>query len=224
MGSETGKNIPYLDGWRGVAIIFVLIGHFSPPIAGHTMRNFGSLGVALFFVLSGFLMGQILFLKGSPLSNFFARRIIRIVPTLWIYITVTYFYTRYFSPNLYAASLAELLSAYLFLSTYIPENVSLWSDLWPIGHLWSLNIEEHCYIYLALGTVLISKSKGCLNRKLFLVGSVLVVAMVTYLYIRGLLHSAVASPWKIHTEVASLGLLASAAYVALKKTGQTVGG
>ncbi|CAH0287860.1 hypothetical protein SRABI118_03981 [Massilia sp. Bi118] len=39
-------HIPYLDGWRGLAIVFLLIGHFL-PVPG---LNFGAIGVSLFFV------------------------------------------------------------------------------------------------------------------------------------------------------------------------------
>jgi hypothetical protein len=51
------KYIPYLDGWRRLAICFLLLGHFF-PVPG---INFGTAGVNLFFVLSGFLTARILF-------------------------------------------------------------------------------------------------------------------------------------------------------------------
>lgn len=48
-----------LDGWRAAAIIGVLIGHFV-QVPGF---NAGRFGVELFFVLSGLLMAQLLFVK-----------------------------------------------------------------------------------------------------------------------------------------------------------------
>ena len=44
------KRIDYLDGWRGLAILLVLISHFIPSITG---ADLGRFGVDIFFVLSG---------------------------------------------------------------------------------------------------------------------------------------------------------------------------
>jgi len=74
------KNIAYLDGWRGLAIISVLVAHFSGPSSVAWMGGFG---VALFFALSGFLMGRLLFIKRVALADFFARRFNRIIPTFF---------------------------------------------------------------------------------------------------------------------------------------------
>ena len=57
-------HIGYLDGWRGMAILLVLIGHFYPIKA----MNLGTLGVDLFFVLSGRLMADILFVQKAKLN------------------------------------------------------------------------------------------------------------------------------------------------------------
>src|SRR5438552_18950079 len=69
-------HIPYLDGWRGLAIVLLLIGHFF-PVPG---INFGAVGVNLFFVLSGYLMGGLLFVDHTPIPKFYRRRIARILP------------------------------------------------------------------------------------------------------------------------------------------------
>ena len=60
------RHIDYLDGWRGLAIALVLQSHFL-AIGGF---NSGRLGVHVFFVLSGLLMGRILFIKRVPLGTF----------------------------------------------------------------------------------------------------------------------------------------------------------
>jgi len=209
------SNVPYLDGWRGLAIIFVLIGHFAVQIGAFRTFYFGPLGVQLFFVLSGFFMGKILFIRKTALIPFFARRFIRIVPTFWVYISFIYLFFHLFQSKPYHISLAELLPTYFFLSTYLPVTLSIWSNLWPNGHLWSLNVEEHCYIYLALGAFLTARA-STIYKFLFLAGSVIIVLLITILYVLGVISSPVASPFRTHTEVASLGLLASAAYVTLR--------
>ena len=68
---QNSQHFDYLDGWRGLAIIFLLIGHFY-PVPG---INFGHFGVNLFFVLSGLLMSRLLFVKSVPIPLFYKRRI-----------------------------------------------------------------------------------------------------------------------------------------------------
>ena len=79
------SRLAYLDGWRGLSITLVLIGHFF-PVPG---INLGLLGVEFFFVLSGRLMAEILFIERYPLKKFFKRRFSRIYPALLVYVLVT---------------------------------------------------------------------------------------------------------------------------------------
>ena len=84
------SHLPAPDGLRGIAILLVMVYHFtilSPrtPVE-KTLVNllaFGPHGVDLFFVLSGFLITGILFdTKGSNdyFKNFYIRRVLRIFP------------------------------------------------------------------------------------------------------------------------------------------------
>ena len=66
--------LPYIDGLRGIAIIGVLVEHFNGFEAIHGLGGFG---VSVFFVLSGFLMSRILFIKKVPLNIFYRRRFAR---------------------------------------------------------------------------------------------------------------------------------------------------
>jgi peptidoglycan/LPS O-acetylase OafA/YrhL len=88
-------RLPALDGLRGIAIILVLVYHYSLLSNGATsvdraflnVTAFGASGVTLFFVLSGFLITNIL-LDGKAHTNYFrvfyARRFLRIAPLFYV--------------------------------------------------------------------------------------------------------------------------------------------
>ena len=141
MKPETEHRVPVLDGWRGLAIVGVLIDHFFTA----EFLNLGRCGVELFFVLSGRLMAEILFVKQTPLRVFFPRRFSRIYPALFCFATILFVVAQVFhpfeiSPSVYLASLC-------FTMNY----TAIFWDVTPAtDHLWSLAIEEHCYILLAL--------------------------------------------------------------------------
>lgn len=72
------RNIPALDGLRGVAILLVVTYHFG-------LLRFGWMGVGLFFTLSGYLITRILLeTKAQPfgayMGRFYWRRMLRIFP------------------------------------------------------------------------------------------------------------------------------------------------
>jgi peptidoglycan/LPS O-acetylase OafA/YrhL len=135
-------RIPYLDGWRGLAIIGVLTDHFlfSHPI------NPGRLGVELFFVLSGRLMAEILFERAAPLPAFFIRRAARIYPALAVFVLTIFAVAKL--TGVFRIPFAALLSALTFTANYY----SIYgSRVTVLDHIWSLCIEEH--VYLLLGVV-----------------------------------------------------------------------
>ena len=134
------ERIQILDGWRGVAVLMVLFGHFVPLPGSEIAR----LGVELFFVLSGRLMAQILIVKKAALPRFFWRRLSRIFPALIVFVLVVMLLSTFgrFAPSpLEFFSVLTMWSNYLF--TFAPRE--------PVfGHTWSLAIEEHSYIALGL--------------------------------------------------------------------------
>ncbi len=85
--SAAHERVDYLDGWRGIAILSLLLGHFVGFFGvASRIGNAGRLGVELFFVLSGLLMGRLLFVKKVEISTFYKRRISRIFPALYAYL------------------------------------------------------------------------------------------------------------------------------------------
>lgn len=149
--------IPALDGLRGLAILLVLLHHFT-FYSGMKAEMFldrlyymttmaGWCGVDLFFVLSGFLITGILVdAKGGPgyFRNFYMRRTLRIFPLYYAALALTFL----LAPVVLAAG-AEFSADQLWYWTYLI-NVKIALDGWPaqnaIAHFWSLAVEEQFYI------------------------------------------------------------------------------
>ena len=206
LSTPDSKNIPELDGWRGLAILMVLLSHF---VGGISFGWMGQFGVQLFFVLSGFFMSNLLFIKKIPLKYFFIRRFSRVYPAFFLSVIVFFIYAR-FQSKPYLVPLSELIATLAFLRTYYPSDVGIWSAAWPIGHYWSLNVEEHSYIYLAVGALLTRSIRAKILLPIFLVVSTLCTILFMYYYSRS--TPSIGSHWSLYSQCASVGLLTSATY------------
>ncbi len=157
--------IPALDGLRGIAIILVMLHHFTfyQPTSGigaliSSVLSFFWIGVDLFFVLSGFLItGILLDTRGSKryFTTFYARRTLRIFPLYYLVLFVALVVLPQF-PRVddVLAGLTDVAPAD---RVEVPEwqywayltNVSIAQRGWVHGWLdvgWSLAIEEHFYL------------------------------------------------------------------------------
>ena len=158
--SSPEHHIDEIDGLRAVAVLSVLLYHL-----GIRSVSGGYVGVDVFFAISGYLITGIL-LKNpgdheSSLRRFYARRILRIAPALFVTLasTALIFYVLV-PPALSAQLLASLASA-----------VFSYSNLWfyftidyfangatnPVLHTWSLAVEEQFYFFFPLLLLLIGK-------------------------------------------------------------------
>ena len=145
---KTSTRIPEWDGWRGLAILLVLVGHFTFSKWVWEER----MGVDVFFVLSGMLMSNILFVERMPLKDFYIRRFSRVVPALFVFllgaVVVSLILQYEFHPIEFVASL-------IFVRTYFPADPEFFTTALPIGHLWSLSVEEHSYIIMSLISIVL---------------------------------------------------------------------
>lgn len=140
---EQVKYRPQLDGVRAFCIIFTIANH----VEGLPTFINGSVGVDVFFALSGWLITHFLIVEQRnsgtiSLSNFYIRRIFRIMPlyyiTLGLYIVST-LATR--DP----VKLAEMVPALPYIATFSSEyRPSTTGNFF--GQAWTLGIEEKFYL------------------------------------------------------------------------------
>lgn len=197
---QVASHQDYLDGWRGLAIGFLLMGHFF-PVPG---INLGAVGVNLFFVLSGLLMGRLLFVQDIRIGLFYRRRISRILPAhVCFLLSMTLACVALGRP----IDFTEIVSAALFLNNYWTGEPG--KGVMPFGHIWSLSVEEHSYVLLSLVAICVRMGKG-LFRAVTAIAALCCVsafAAVWYWthYTGSLLHF---GKW-LQTEVSAFGILAS---------------
>ena len=163
-------HLPVLDGVRGLAILMVLLFHFigntQPTNAIErvivSITNYGSSGVELFFVLSGFLITGILYdARNKPhyFRNFYMRRMLRIFP-LYYGVLVLVFFVAPLIPALRGPTLDYLVDRQAWAWLYgVNIYIGLQGD-WSFSyleHLWSLSIEEHFYFVWPLVVFLLAR-------------------------------------------------------------------
>lgn len=203
-GKTELEKIKYLDGWRGLAIGFVLVAHFI-QIPG---IDLGTLGVDIFFVLSGLLMSRILFIKRVPLKIFYKRRISRVFPVFVIFLSLIYLLSYVFGLS---SEYKNYFYSLFFMRSYFPATPDLWHTGIPIGHIWSLNVEEHCYILLSLITLLrVFRGREFIPLLGLGVGAI----VLHYLYIK--FPSFASQNYQIKTEIVASHILLSAGYYLVK--------
>jgi peptidoglycan/LPS O-acetylase OafA/YrhL len=147
---------PWLDGLRGVAVLLVVVQH----TLGQLDVELGSLGVGLFFALSGYLITSLLLderaLRGSvSLARFYLRRAARLVPALVAVVVVC---DAFFVVQHDGAA----LKGSLFALTYTANYAQVFREnLVPaFGPTWSLAVEEHFYVLWPLALLWVTRRHG----------------------------------------------------------------
>ncbi len=168
------QYFPALDGLRCVAILIVLIAHSRIGLL-----RVGGVGVDIFFVLSGFLITSILLSEHDRFGsinyrNFYARRFLRLLPCMVLVIA-------------FVAVERRLALGYwplrdLSLSIGYAMNWARTMEIgnhFPLGHTWSLAIEEQFYLVWPVIVALVC-SRTRSPRSRFAVLSSMAIAIMAY--------------------------------------------
>lgn len=178
--SMAGK-LPFLEGLRGVAALYVVLGHICSltdpsALAGRISHaplwmqsvcaffSYGHLAVAAFIVISGFCLELSLFQNGDgkvgPLGKFYKRRARRILPAYYACLAISVVVCIQVTSRqsgmpfqLYLPANTETILAHVFM-------VHNWSVDWMYklnGVLWSIAIEAQLYVIFPLLVLSITK-------------------------------------------------------------------
>jgi peptidoglycan/LPS O-acetylase OafA/YrhL len=152
-----------INGLRAIAVLVVVFYHADIEIF-----KGGWLGVDIFFVISGYLISNIIISELNEdtfsFKNFYLRRIRRILPALFSMLLFTIpFAVWLLSPKAMLEYLNSMISSLLFFSNLYFKDLDFYNsapgELMPLLHTWSLAIEEQYYILFPLFLFILYKYK-----------------------------------------------------------------
>ncbi|MCM3628588.1 acyltransferase family protein [Paenibacillus glycanilyticus] len=204
------RYMPGIDGLRALSVLAVIAYHLNMKWA-----QGGLIGVAIFFVISGYLItDQILIQKQRygklDLKDFWIRRARRLLPAMFCMLLFVAIWLLFLDPDRLIHLQGDYLSSLFYINNWwlIFHQVSYFESFGPpspIGHLWSLSIEEQFYLIWPL-LLLLTHRRG----KLFifiLAAAVASALLMAFLYVPG------SDPSRVYygTDTRMFGLLIGAA-------------
>lgn len=137
---------PELNGLRAIAVVMVVLGHARFPL----FKWAGAVGVTLFFTLSGFLITALMLEEHRKsgtvsLRGFWRRRAVRLLPAVMVMLLVVLVVPTGLDFDLQKLGIVAAYGANWWMVAG--------RDLSPVGHTWSLAVEEQFYIVWPLVVV-----------------------------------------------------------------------
>ncbi|PAE39097.1 acyltransferase family protein [Bacillus sp. 7884-1] len=190
--NDKRRYMPGIDGLRAIAVMGVILYHLNIPLF-----QGGFSGVTVFFVLSGYLITDILrdeWNKNNKINflRFMIRRFRRLAPAVLVMIFIVTLGVMVTNHPSFEKLRSDFLPSILYLTNwwYIFHEVSYFDSFGPaspLTHIWSLAIEEQFYLIWPLLMIL---GLPFIKRKRFrvlviLVGVVISAWLMAFLYIPG---------------------------------------
>lgn len=139
-----------IDGLRAIAVLLVVLFH-----SGFTSFSAGFVGVDIFFVISGFLITQIIYKeiidKTFTFSSFYKRRVVRLLPALNLTLLAVLLFSFITLDNKTFDTLGKetFFSALGLVNLHYAQGANYFEatdTIKPLIHLWSLGVEEQYYL------------------------------------------------------------------------------
>ncbi len=150
-----------INGLRAIAVLAVVFYH-----AEIELFKGGWLGVDIFFVISGYLISNIIISELNEgtfsFKNFYLRRVRRILPALFSTLLLTIPFAYFLlTPKAMEEYISSMVSSIFFYANYHFMNLDFYiaesTKVMPLLHTWSLAIEEQYYLLFPLFTFLVYK-------------------------------------------------------------------
>ncbi|PWK09650.1 acyltransferase family protein [Tumebacillus permanentifrigoris] len=222
-GQVNGRYMAGLDGLRALAVLAVLAYHLNPEWAPG-----GLLGVGVFLVLSGYLITDILAAQWNrlgrlDLQDFWMRRVRRLLPAMLFVLVVVFVWVAIFRSSQLPSMWGDGLASVLYINNWwlIFHDVSYFEKFGPsspLGHLWSLAVEEQFYLvwpFLLLVGLRFVRKKGWLLALLLTGAAASALAMA-------LLYQPGTDPSRVYygTDTRAFALLIGAALALVWPSGE----
>ena len=172
--NELKKRSIGIDIIKAISLISVIIYHLYEYKGTY-------IGVVLFFVISGYLITEVLYERDDSYFKFIKRRYIKIFPPLIAVLTLSYLAFYYFYGFINIKLIFNSLSSLFGLSNIyqIYSGMSYFErsgDLFPLLHTWSLSIEIQFYVIFPFLIYLFKKMK--LNVK-FIAAIIIILSLIS---------------------------------------------
>lgn len=172
--NEVKKRSIGIDIIKAISLISVIIYHLYEYKGTY-------IGVVLFFVISGYLITEVLYERDDSYFKFIKRRYIKIFPPLIAVLTLSYLAFYYFYGFINIKLIFNSLSSLFGLSNIyqIYSGMSYFErsgDLFPLLHTWSLSIEIQFYVIFPFLIYLFKKMK--LNVK-FVAAIIIILSLIS---------------------------------------------